>query len=219
MKRRFLIALILLLLLSTYNIQNSLNLGSKFKIKKIVIENNNIVKEEKIKKKLHFLYDKNLFFLNLKSIEAELNEIDFIESFILKKIYPHKIEIKIFEKEPIAILQNKKAKKYYTKNNGVINFINLEKYENLPLVFGDQKSFKIFYENLKSIGFPIGEIKTFFLFESRRWDIITIKDQTIKLPSKNYDRSLKNFIDLKNQGNFEKYKIFDYRISDQLILK
>ena len=51
MKRRFLIALILLLLLSTYNIQNSLNLGSKFKIKKIVIENNNIVKEEKITSK------------------------------------------------------------------------------------------------------------------------------------------------------------------------
>ena len=63
------------------------------------------------------------------------------------------------------------------------------------------------------------EIKIFYLFESKRWDIVTKNNQTIKLPIKNSEISLQNFIDLKNQINFGKYKIFDYRINNQIILK
>ena len=44
-------------------------------------------------------------------------------------------------------------------------------------------------------------------------------NQTIKLPIKNYEISLQNFIDLKDQINFGKYQIFDYRINNQIILK
>ena len=39
------------------------------------------------------------------------------------------------------------------------------------------------------------------------------------LEVKNYEISLQNFIDLKDQINFGKYKIFDYRINNQIILK
>ena len=48
---------------------------------------------------------------------------------------------------------------------------------------------------------------------------INKKNQTIKLPIKNYNSSLKNFLNLEGQANFEKFKIFDYRIMGQLILK
>ena len=72
---------------------------------------------------------------------------------------------------------------------------------------------------LNNIDFPINEIKTFYLFESKRWDLVTKKNQTIKLPIENYEESLKNFIILKDQENFKKYSSFDYRIKNQLILK
>ena len=42
MKKKFLIAIILLLFLSTYKLQNNLELNSKLKIKNIEIENNQI---------------------------------------------------------------------------------------------------------------------------------------------------------------------------------
>ena len=89
----------------------------------------------------------------------------------------------------------------------------------MPIVFGDEDNFRIFYNSLISNNFPIQEIKIFYYFDSNRWDIVTNKSQTIKLPSKNYIQVLKNFENLKEQANFEKYKIFDYRIKDQLILK
>ena len=219
MKKRSLIALALLLLLTTFNSQKKFNLNSILKIEKIIIVNNFIVKKKYIKKKLSFLYDTNLFFLKTPNVENQLIKISFIESFKIKKIYPNTIKITIFEKKPIVVLQNKQSKYYYTDKGDVINYINLKEFENLPIVFGDKENFKFFYDNLIKIKFPTNEITKFYLFESKRWDLITKKNQTIKLPIKNYNKSLLNFMNLKYQGNFEKFEIFDYRINEQLILK
>ena len=61
-------------------------------------------------------------------------------------------------------------------------------------------------------------IKSFYFFESGRWDLIMYDDKIIKLPINNYIFSLTNFMELKTNNNFNNYEIFDYRIKDQLIL-
>ena len=109
MKKRLSIALLLLLVFSTYSIQNNFNLNRIFKISKISVVNNKILKEEKIKKELSFLYGKNLFLLNNKLISNKLKELDVIKSFEIKKICQQD-NYKNFEKEPIAIIQNKQKK-------------------------------------------------------------------------------------------------------------
>ena len=219
MKKRILFASVLLLLLSTYNIQKSSNLNFKLNIKKIDIENNKFIDDKILKNKLSYLYETNLFFLNKKELKLKLKEIDFINSFEVKKVFPNKIKIKVYENIPIAIIQNKMEKKFYTNNSKAIDFIEIEEFSDLPLVFGDHESFLDFHEVLKKVNFPLSEIKKLYLFESKRWDIVTKNNQTIKLPIKNYEISLLNFIDLKDQINFGKYKIFDYRINNQIILK
>ena len=219
MKKRFLVALLILFFLSTFNSQENFNFLKRFNIKVISIENNFIVSKKVIKKKISFLYDTNLFFLKTKKIESKLEELDFIDSFKIKKIYPNKVIIKIFEKKPVAIIQNKKEKKYFTEKGQLINFFDFERYEDLPIVFGDGDNFKNFYSTLLNINFPINEINKFYLFETNRWDIVTNQNQTIKLPIKGYIKSLQNFISIKNKVDFKKYRIFDYRIKDQLILK
>ena len=219
MKKRILFALVLLLLLSSYNIQKNINFNSRLNIEKIYFENNKFINEKTLKNKLSFLFETNLFFLKKKDIELKLKELDIIESFEIKKIYPNKIRIKVYENLPIAIIQNKEEKKFYTNNGKTINFFELEEFGNLPIVYGDRRSFTDFYKVLKKINYPFNEIEKFYLFESKRWDIVTKDKQTIKLPIKNYEISLKNFIDLKDQINFRKYKIFDYRINNQIILK
>mgnify|MGYP001176363563 CR=1 FL=1 len=219
MKNRLFLALVFLLLLSTYKIQNNFNFNNYFKIKEISIENNKILNSSEVKNELSFLYEKNLFFLKNKTIKKELKKNSFLESFEIKKIYPNKIIIKIFEKKPIAILQDKKQKYYFTDKNEIMKFIEIKKYNDLPLVFSNKDSFNLFYQNLKKINFPIYKVKSFYLFESNRWDLITKKNQTVKLPNNNYLESLNNFLKLEINKNFEKYKIFDYRINNQLILK
>ena len=219
MKKRFLIALLLLLFLSTYKMQENFQLNKKLNIKEIIIENNSIIQNSSIEKSLSQLYETNLLKLNKKKISNELKELNFVDGFEVKKIYPNKLKLRIFEKEPIAIIHHKDEKKYFTNKSELIDFTELEKFKQLPLVFGDGEKFEILYLNLKKNKFPLDEIKKFYLFETNRWDLVTKKNQIIKLPAKDYIKSLENFIFLKDRANFEKYKIFDYRIKDQLILK
>ncbi len=218
MKKRLAISLALLVLFSTYKPQN-ITLSNKFNIKEIKIENNFILKDEEIKKDLLFLYNNNLIFLKTFEIEKHLEANSFIESFEIKKIYPNEIIIRITEKKPIVILQSKKNKYYLSENIELINFRDLDDYKNLPIVFGNKTSFKDLHKNLKTINFPLNIIKKYYLYESKRWDLETYKNKTIKLPPKNYIESLKNFISLREKNSFDKYNVFDYRIDNQLILK
>lgn len=218
MKKRLIIALALLVLFSTYKPQK-LFFNNKFNIEEIKIENNFILKDADIKRDLEFLLDVNLIFLNSLDIEKKFKNNDFIESLEIKKIYPNKLKIKIYEKKLLAILQKKKKKFYISKNINLINYIDLENYQNLPIVFGDIENFAILHKNLQKINFPIEIIKKYYLHESKRWDLETQKKKIIKLPPKNYIENLENFMNLKKDSNFEKYYIFDYRINNQLILK
>ena len=77
-----------------------------------------------------------------------------------------------------------------------------------------KKKFFRVYSVLTKINFPISKIKSFYYFDIGRWDILLENNVIIKLPVKNFDNSLKNFMDLNKKIDFEKYSIFDYRIKD-----
>ena len=218
MKKRLAAAILLLLLFSSYKPQK-LFLSNKFKIEEIKIENNFILKDQIIKKELIHLYDTNLFFLDITEIKKIFKKIDFIESYEIKKIYPNELKIKIFEKKPIAILHHNKKKFYISENIDLMNYTDIENYRDLPVVFGKKENFKILYENLKKINFPLDLIKKYYLYESNRWDLETYQKKVVKLPAKNYIKSLENFMNLQQKNNFGKYKVFDYRINNQLILR
>ncbi len=218
MKRRFIIALILFLSLSTIISQQKFTI-SKFDLKDIEIENNFLIKENDIKKLLASTYNRNLILLKNKEIEEFLVQISFIESFKIKKKYPSTLKIEIFEKKPIAILIDKKKKFYLSEKIELIEFKHLPNYQNLPYVIGKQEKFKILYKDLLKINFPFDIVKKYTLFEAGRWNFQTFNNRIIKLPSKNYLKSLENYLSIRNQVNLKKYKVFDYRIDGQLILK
>ncbi len=219
MKKKIFIGLILFIFLSTYKLKNDYNIFKVFNIEKIEISNNTILDSDTIQKDLNFLYQKNIFSLNEKEIKENIEKNIFIESFEMKKIYPNSIKIKIFEKIPIAILHDKTEKFFFTNKGDIIKYLNIKKFENLPTVFSNKDSFNFFYKQLVKINFPIEQIKSFYFFEANRWDLLMINNKTIKLPIKNYEKSLKNFLRINEMDDFTKFKVFDYRINEQLILK
>ena len=210
--------ILLLILLTTYSPKFGLIINSNLNIQKIIVENNLILDSNKIKERLNFLYKENLFFFKTKNIAENLKNETLIKSFSIKKIYPNTLKLIIVERKPIAILQNKKKKFYISDQGNLINFIEIKAYSNLPIVFGNGRKFYSLYKDIQSTNFPIEMIKSFYFFESGRWDLILKDDKVIKLPINDQQLSLKNFILSKSNSNFEKYEIFDYRIKDQLIL-
>ena len=218
MKKQLVIAFILFTLLTTITFKEKIII-SQLNIKEIIVENNSLVKKKDVKKLLTSIYNKNLIFLDNKEIEKALTQNSFIETFEVKKKYPQTLKIRIFEKKPIAILLNKKNKFYLSDKIELIEFKNIKKYQDLPYVFGNRDEFKIFYNNLKKINFPFDLINKYTLYETKRWDLETTDKIVIKLNSKNYQKNIKNYLDSRSKQNFKKYKIFDYRIDNQLILK
>jgi len=218
MKKSFFGLIILFIFLTTYTPKFNFIIGSDFSIQTIEIEGNSILNSDEIIQKINFLYRENLFFLNLKDIEKKLKNETFIESFTLKRIYPNILKIIIVEKKPIVVLQNKKKKFYISDKGDFIDFQDIERYRDLPTVFGNGKLFYSLYQDLQNIKFPLETIKSFYFFESGRWDLVMYDDKMIKLPNKDYLLSLKNYMESRNNSNFNSYKIFDYRIKDQLIL-
>ena len=218
MKKPVLGLFLFLILFTTYSPNFDFNASSKFQIKNILIENNSIIPTERVKKKLNYLFNENLFLLDFKKIEETLKDEDFIESFSIKKIYPYTLKLIIIEKKPIAILQVKKRKFYISDKGYYIKFVKLNIFKNLPVVFGGKKHFYSLYENLIQTKFPVDKIKAFYFFESKRWDLVLKDEKIIKLPVENYILSLKNFMLSEGNVNFNNFKLFDYRIKDQLIL-
>ena len=219
MKNKPIFGIAFFILFSTFISQNKFTIN-KFEIKEIEIENNEILEDQELIKIFSFLYNKNIIFLNSYELKKNIDKNSFIEKIEIKKIFPDKIVVKVFEKEPIAILIDKFKKKYYLgKKTDLIEYKNILKFENLPIVEGERNSFKKLFDNLIKINFPINQILSYQHFKFNRWNIEMIDKKILKLPEKNYTESLTNFMSIKDKSNFEKYKIFDYRLNNQLILK
>ena len=219
MKKKTSIFIFILILLTTFTPKNKIII-SKFNLQEIKIENNFLLHENDIKKLLLPIYNKNLIFLKNSEIKKLLMQNGFVDSFNIKKKYPNSLKVEIFEKKPIAILIDKKKKKFYLSDKiELIEFKNISDYRNLPYIFGNLEKFKIFYDDLKEINFPFDKIKKYILLETNRWDLKTKDNKTLKLPIENYILSLENYLNLESNNSFKKYKIFDYRINNQLILK
>ena len=214
-----LLSILLIVMLTTFNPSNFYSGLQFFKIKKIEVKN--IVVLDSIKIKNLFIeefYDSNLLILDKKKIDKILRENELIEYIEFRKIYPSKLVAKVFEKKTIAIINYKQNKFFLTNKGEEIEFFRNPSLEKLPNIFGKQKNFLEIYSALQELDFPISKIKSFYYFDIGRWDIMLKNEKVIKLPVKNFTESLKNFLDLSKENNFEKYSIFDYRIKDQLIL-
>ena len=219
MRNKPIIGIALLILFSTFIFQNQFTI-KKFEIKEIKIENNKILEDQELKKTFSFLYSKNIIFLNSYELKKNIGQKSFIEKIEIKKIFPDKLVIKVFEKKPIAILIDKNQKKFYLgKKTDLIEFRKISKYKNLPIVNGEPKNFKKLFNDLIKINFPIDQITSYRYFEANRWNIEMVDKKILKLPEKNFIESLTNFMNIKDKSNFEKYKIFDYRLNNQLVLK
>ena len=223
-KKSFFLWLFLLIVLTTYNFDSKENLVSSFfKIKKIEIEGIQNSDRKEIEEKFNPLKEKNIIFTNQKQFRKLIDNLELVKEIKVKKIYPDKIKITIKEFKIIGIFVDEKNQEEYilTDHGKIINNYNKKQFNDLPLVFGKNadKIFFTFYPSLEAAGFEIELIKYFNYFDIKRWDIILKDGKLIKLPSTNYEKSLKKFLSIYETENFKKFRVFDFRVNGQLIIK
>ena len=222
---KLIILLVTLLLLTTYTPKEinvfSAKKSSIFKIKKIHIYNNNLIKEEEIFEKIKKIKNKNIFFLKKKEIEQPLYKINYIDKIEVKKRYPDTIIINVYETEPIAIITIKNKKFIIDSKSNLISFNNNDSIKPLPNVFGEgaEKEFIDFLFKLKKYNFLTQNIKNFYYFKIGRWDLELLNKKIIKFPSNKIKFAIEQSIELLNREDFKNYNIIDLRISGKIVVE
>ena len=207
------------LFISVGSINNSTLKELKFeKIKKIEISGLNNYYKVIILKDINDLKLENIFLLNKKDLVDVISLNPFVENYNIFKKYPFTLDIKIQQTILIAKI-NKNGKTFYVGSNGKLSKKNFSDKE-LPFIFGKPNilEFLQLKKKIDQSKFSYEEIKNLYFFPSKRWDIELKNKIILKLPKDNIRNSLDHIFQFLKNDSFNKIKIVDARVNNQIIL-
>ena len=222
-KKNIFLWFLLLIFLTTYNsnLENDI-VNSFFRLQKIEIDGTKNANSDEIEERLEIFKKKNLILIDQSEMIKNIADLDYVKDIELKKIYPDKIKIKIHEHKPIGIFI-KNENKYVLSDSGKLIKDNSEKFRSLPLLYGENahENFSMFYQVLINLNFNTNTVDNFKYFKSNRWDIFLKNGKLLRLPSdsKRIEASIKRFLSINEKEKFKRFKVFDFRVKNQLIMK
>ena len=216
----YLYLFIFIFLSSIFNFQILENYQDKFSLKNININGLSYNEKKNIQNELNKLKNTNIFKLKKDKVLEKLKNFNFLENIYVNKVIPSSLEINI-SKTPILAKTIIKGEKFFIGKNG--NFINsnlLTEQNNLPSVYGDFQidEYLILIKILKKHVIDIENIKAYYYYKNKRWDILFSNNISLMLPSKKVEDSIKIYKKLLEHNNLINIKIVDLRVSNQIIL-
>ena len=215
--KKIVIYLFLLIIFGSINNKYLTN-ANFFEIKNLRLIGLNSEEKNNLLSNFENIKKKNIFFLEKKELIKILNSNNLIESFVINKIYPSDVNIVIKKTTFLANIKITDENFFIGSNKKLIK--SLVNDPNLPTVYGNPslKDFFLINEKILKSSIKPNEIKKLYFFPSKRWDL-ELKDSTlIKLPINNSIKSLNNYFEIKDLPQFSNVKIFDMRISNQIIV-
>ena len=209
-----------LLFISLCTVSNiELNNKNFLKIKKINIFGINNIEVSNVKNEINNLNLNNIISLNKNEISNVIDSYSIIENYKIFKKYPSTLNIEIIKTNFLAKI-NYDGKTYIVGSNG--RLIN-EKFNNdhLPYIFGNPET-KEFLKLKKKIDLSkisYNQIKNFYFYPSKRWDLELKDGIRIKLSNLNIVKSLNQSFEFLNLKNLRDIKIIDLRVKNQIIIK
>ena len=178
----------------------------------------NNLEKQKFKKDFDFLIKQDLIFLNKDKISKKIFANKAVEDLFVFKNYPSELDIFIKKTNFLAITK-KNNQNYYIGSNGNL-ILTKKKLKNLPFIFGDVEpdDFLKLKDYMDNSEFNFDQIKDFYFFKSKRWDIKTKDGLIIKLPLDEVEKSLNNLSKIIVLEKFKNKKIIDLRQKNQVIL-
>ena len=209
-----------LFLTSIFNFKFLENYQNKFTLKKINIYGLSYDEKKILERELNSFRNINIFKLNKDKILETLNKFNYFENIYVNKIIPSTINIKLAKTTILAKTVRNSEKFFIGKNGKLIKSHEILDENNIALVFGNfnVEEFLNLHKILNNNELDVGEIKKYYFFKNKRWDLLFSNGQTLKLPSKNIEKSIKIFNEFFKEEDLTNSKIIDLRIANQIIL-
>ena len=207
-------------LTSIFNFKVLDNYKEKFSLKKIYIYGLSNNEKNNIKIELNKLKNTNIFTLSEDRVLKTLKKFNFLENIYVNKVIPSTIIINLSKTLIIGKTLRNGEYFYIGKNGNFIETDQLNETINIPSVFGEFRIEE--YIDLQNIlsenEVDVQNIKKYFYYKNKRWDLVFSNKLTLMLPSQNVDKSIKIYKKLLDSDNLINKKIIDLRITNQIIL-
>ena len=205
---------------SIFNLKFLANYQEKFRLKEININGLPFSEKKKIEIGLNKFLDENIFNLSKDKILEDLSQFKYLEDIYVNKIMPSTINIDLSKTFILGKTFRDGEMFYIGKNRKYINSNQLSEISDMATVFGD---FKIDdYFNLLNIlndnKLNIKNIKSFYYYKNKRWDLLFFDGITLMLPSKKLADAINIYKKILINQSLANVKIIDLRVSNQIIL-
>ena len=167
-------------------------------------------------------YNQSIFLLPLEEISNSINQLSWTKDVNLSTNFIDKLNVEIFEYEPIGLLFYNNQFFYFSKDGKIIDKFREEINESLIIFYGNQAS-KEAYNLLNDISKTetVNMIKEAYYINERRWDIKLHNNILVNLSEINIEESLKNYIKLIKKFNYSDIvtiKSIDLRDNEKAII-
>ena len=204
--------------IAIHNISENYN----YKLKDVEINSLQRINKYEINNIVDKYYDQSIFLLPLEEISKSINQISWVKSVNLSTNFNNKLNVEIFEYEPIGLLFYNKQFFYFSKNGKIIEKFREENNENLIIFYGKKASKEAYnFLNIINKTETINMIKESYYINERRWDVKLHNNIVLNLSEINIEESLKNYIKLIkkfNKSDIIKIKSIDLRDSEKAII-
>ncbi len=210
-----------LLITSILNLNFTKKLKDNFSINSIIVNTKHKDINDRILLKLNFLLSQNIFFINKDNVSSILENLNYLETFEVKKKFPSSIIVNAKKTELIAKTYSEKSKYFIGQNGKLINSKEIANIINLPTIFGKFEVEDFLYLKkiilLQKINHK--NILRFYSHKTKRWDIYFNNNILLKLPSDNITNSFQLYNKLQKLDKIRPNMIIDLRIPNRVILK
>ena len=189
----------------------------------IIIEGREKTTKDELSAKINLQRENNILSIDLNDIKSKLEELPWVKAVDVKRTYfPNILQIKLYEKEVLALWQNDN-KFYPVDMNGKI--INAEYVAHKPILVITGENAPEHINELLKITSSDSQLQKRIVaavfFSNRRWNIIFDDFETgitVKLPQEDVEQAWEKFVKINNQYGVlnRKLTFVDLRYKDKV---
>ena len=205
-----------------YNIIQNISEKYNYQLKNVEINSLQRINKSEVNNIINQYYNQSIFLLPLEEISKSINQLSWVKNVNLSTNFNNKLNVEIFEYEPIGLLFYNNQLFYFSKDGKIIDKLREEINESLIIFYGNQAS-KEAYNLLNVINKTetANMIKEAYYINERRWDIKLHNNILLNLSEISIEESLKNYIKLIkkfNNSDIVTIKSIDLRDNEKAII-
>ncbi len=194
-----------------------------FVVKYVDVVGEGRVQEDKVRQMLGVRPGDYLFDMNIDNAQERIQSLSWVETAVVRRLWPDRIVVHINERRPYALWQNNQ-KIHVVDNTGAIIFpANVREFSDLPFVVGPGAAShaQTVWTMLKSQPDVFERTEAVVFVGGRRWDIVLSGGLRILLPEQNPVAALHRFNTYNQKYNLLDLDLqrVDMRVKGRLTLK